>query len=485
MQRLHTCISTAVKLLIKRSSNDPVLFDVFKRCLTVSETATALRPFYLAVHPDFFGQFPRERKVNEESLKKLHEYITALHKTGRATPAEIDFYVKDKQQKDFSYVKVKLLSRDIRSTVSTVLKSVDLSLEYLDTIPNVDLASVPKIQWDPTYYHYTGKKNPNKDYYQTKPQHTLTSWLQKNGSKARKRVESCQNTQEEINRIIKELIDTYGLKDIQWASHWSISHYIGCLKSFSRLCSHHPDQIRKVLSGRSLLLSNKTGVSLHGEVVLSSEDVTTDWITLLSSVSAHDAVLERLPYMEKRLSELLGNIRIERMRRRDIIIMAQEYELILNKILNSLRRCQDDVDRYFHGEDLSHLTLTVEQDSAPLTLSPTGKFLVPSSMPGILLVKYISEHKEKAYMILQDMALQIQMEKMVVEQCKTQFQLLSLEKEDNVSPDKMTQSCERLLNDRIYLELGLYRCKLRIAHYYTVMYDGEMCIPWNWASAVS
>jgi len=37
--------------------------------------------------------------VNEESLKKLHEYITDLHKSGRAKPTEVNFYVKGKQQK--------------------------------------------------------------------------------------------------------------------------------------------------------------------------------------------------------------------------------------------------------------------------------------------------------------------------------------------------------------------------------------------------
>lgn len=42
-------------------------------------------------------------------------------------------------------------------------------------------------------------------------------------------------------------------------------------------------------------------------------------------------------------------------------MMAEEYELVLNKILNSLRRCQDDVDRYLTGEDLSHLELVVEE----------------------------------------------------------------------------------------------------------------------------
>ena len=74
---------------------------------------------------------------------------------------------------DFSYVKVKLLSGDIRSTVSTVLKSVALSLEYLDTIPKGQPFPRP-IKWDPTYYHFTGKQNPNDEFYQKTKQHTLT-----------------------------------------------------------------------------------------------------------------------------------------------------------------------------------------------------------------------------------------------------------------------------------------------------------------------
>jgi hypothetical protein len=33
------------------------------------------------------------------------------------------------------------------------------------------------------------------------------------------------------------------------------------------------------------------------------------------------------------------------------------------------------------------------------------EFSLANLMPGVLLVKYISEHKEKAYMVLQDMIL--------------------------------------------------------------------------------
>lgn len=34
---------------------------VHQRALSGADAVNALRPFYFAVHPDFFGQYPRER----------------------------------------------------------------------------------------------------------------------------------------------------------------------------------------------------------------------------------------------------------------------------------------------------------------------------------------------------------------------------------------------------------------------------------------
>jgi hypothetical protein len=34
---------------------------VLQRALSGADAINALRPFYFAVHPDFFGQYPRER----------------------------------------------------------------------------------------------------------------------------------------------------------------------------------------------------------------------------------------------------------------------------------------------------------------------------------------------------------------------------------------------------------------------------------------
>lgn len=41
-------------------------------------------------------------------------------------------------------------------------------------------------------------------------------------------------------------------------------------------------------------------------------------------------------------------------------VMAEDYELLLNKLLNSLRRCQDYVSSTFGDTDLSGLEIVVD-----------------------------------------------------------------------------------------------------------------------------
>jgi len=70
------------------------------RALSGAEAVNALRPFYFAVHPDFFGQHPREREVNENSLKRLSVYLENLQKPGFKSlkPTQLTFYVRETEQ---------------------------------------------------------------------------------------------------------------------------------------------------------------------------------------------------------------------------------------------------------------------------------------------------------------------------------------------------------------------------------------------------
>ena len=64
--------------------------------------------------------------------------------------------------------------------------------------------------------------------------------------------------------------------------------------------------------------------------------------------------------MEEELSLLLNGIQIIR-RQSQEVVMAQTYEVLLNRMLNSVRRSQDEVLRGFRMEDLSHLVMVVER----------------------------------------------------------------------------------------------------------------------------
>ena len=64
--------------------------------------------------------------------------------------------------------------------------------------------------------------------------------------------------------------------------------------------------------------------------------------------------------MEEELSHLLRNIQIVR-RQKQEFVMAQTYEVLLNKMLNYLRRSQDHVTQQLGDQDLSHLVMVVER----------------------------------------------------------------------------------------------------------------------------
>ena len=84
------------------------------------------------------------------------------------------------------------------------------------------------------------------------------------------------------------------------------------------------------------------------------------YLQLITTVKAYDPMIERLPRMEEELSLLLNGIQIIR-RQSQEVKLAQTYEVLLNRMLNSIRRSQDEVLRGFRMEDLSHLVMVVER----------------------------------------------------------------------------------------------------------------------------
>ena len=71
----------------------------------------------------------------------------------------------------------------------------------------------------------------------------------------------------------------------------------------------------------------------------------------------------------------------------------------------------------------------------------------------------------------------------LVETCCGELGLQSLLADENISADQFDSCCQRLLQAQTDIQEYLRHGQLRVTNFYTVMSDGEMCIPWNWKSA--
>ncbi|GLG96803.1 T-cell activation inhibitor, mitochondrial [Gryllus bimaculatus] len=491
-ESLQECVRLNYVTLIKScfSLGSANALNIY-RCLSSAEVSTALRPFYFSVHPDLFGQYPDERIINENSLKQLSSYIETLQQRRPARPTSVTFYLRSRsngtnvsKKGSFRSVKIDLKQRDLRKTVLSILKSCDLPTTYVDNIapapkqePSFGLEiRKPKFdENDPIF----GAAILRREVKQRKDGEKLSVWLEKNVEQARMKLAACQPVREEIIRLQITLQDALGVQRVLWDCGWNVTHFRGCLQSFQALARHHPD-VMHVLKGRTLMFGNDTGVSMDGHVMLNSGEVRHNWLDLIKNVHKHDIVLLRIPSFEKAVSRVLRDIRVVR-RKFQPKVMAKHYENHLRRLTTSL---SDHQGRFGYPrewpEKLDKFELVVETEAGPLMVSPTGQFIVPASCPGSLVVSFIDGNMEEATSLLLRYKSNKHVERDLVQQCVDEFQLAALHKDDNITPELMIACCKQMLQHQEQLRKNLLNTRIWVTNYYSVLSDGEMCIPWNW-----
>ncbi|XP_026277751.1 T-cell activation inhibitor, mitochondrial isoform X1 [Frankliniella occidentalis] len=467
------------------------------RLLSSVEVSTALRPFYFSVHPDLFGKHPNERSINENSLMQLSSYLETLQRSRSVRPVSLKFYLRPRETSfkgSFQLVTLNLNERDTRNAVLRVLKSCNLPTTYVD---NISPAPTSKTQdYYPTpdqkstaWQKYESMFKDNDDAYgahiirgmvkKAKEDESLLSWLKNNIDNAAEKQAACLPIQEEVKRLQVELAQNLGLQEIIWDCGWNVTHFRGCLQSFQALARDHSELLH-VLKGRTVVFGSDTGVSLNGNVLLSSGEVRHNWLDFLKHVWQQDAALLAIPAMQKAVSRVLRDIKVVH-RKFQPNIMAKSYTSQLRRLVTSLSDYQGR-QGYPKSwpQSLEKFELVVEPEAGPLMLSPTGQFIVPSSCPASLLVSFLSEHIPEAERLLSSYQMNKHVERDLHARCIAEFGLLSLRKEDNVTPDLMIACCSKLLERKAdLLEVLKGRC-LWITNYYSIMSDGHICIPWNW-----
>lgn len=469
------------------------------RALSTGEVSTALRPFYFTVHPDLFGQYPTQRTVNENSLKQLSSIIECLQQHRPIRPTTLPFYLRSKDEKEvkagkFTLVQIQLKERDLRQTILSILKTCDLPTTFVDKIEEEKATNVDA-KYKSRFWQRKGYAGENIDFSELEDDpiyasilmkrkiniepDTLKAYLDKHINEVHVKLEACRPMREEVQKLEKILCSELGLKNITWDCGWNIAHYRGCLLAFKALAEHHPLPM-EVLRNRTLVFANDTGISLEGSVMLNSGEVRHNWLDLIKNVQKHDVVLLRLPAFEKAVSQVLLDIKVGR-RKFMPKVMVSQYEQQLRQLTTTLsdyrgRRSYPKV----WPTTLSAYEIVIEAEAGPLMLSPTGQFIVPSSCPSFLLVNFITENLEEATKRLHHYNNIKYVERALHDTAVKELGLIDLNKDDSITPDLMIQCCERLLLHKGVLAPLLEGVMLWVTHYYSVMSDGVLCIPWDW-----
>ncbi|CAH0714469.1 unnamed protein product, partial [Brenthis ino] len=463
------------------------LGGILCRSLSSAEVSTALRPFYFSVHPDLFGKYPEQRKINEHSLQQLSALIEAQQSSRNMSIPALSFYLrqKDMPEGNFKLVKIYLNSKNVRETVVKILNACDISTNYVDKIPrSSSKIDNRNIDFTKAYEEYNSEFEKavkmKRKVEEKRSISNIIEWITENSKDGRNKYEMTSPTRQQVNSLIEQLCNTYGIKEVKYDSGWNISHIRGALQSLTSMASQHSKHIMDNLKGRTIALGQFTGVSLDGDIFLNIMDVRNEWLSLIKKVSFEDSALTQIPNYEKALSSILRDIHICR-RKFMPKVSAAQYCSHLRQLITSIG------DFYGRGkkipdcvpESLSKYEIVVEPEAGPLMVSPTGQFITPASCPADELVAFIAAHLDEATLLLTEYSINKHVEKAIWKEVKERYGLLDLRKDDSIIPALMIRCCERLLTRIDKLDTKLRGNILCVTHYYSVLSEGVLCIPWN------
>ncbi|XP_055490662.1 T-cell activation inhibitor, mitochondrial isoform X3 [Leucoraja erinacea] len=421
------------------------------RTFSVTDAINALRPFYLAVHPDFFGQHPREREMNENSLKKLNNHLQCLQHPGHRAPqpTKLTFYVRETagnagaaqgmNTPGFRAVSFTLQTQDLLGTVVNILKSCCLSIDHIqDSKAAVDsphqngsISFSRPIKWDKTYYTFTGYRDPEEEL--------------------------------DSSRQLEPILG--------WRKSWGIAHRCSQLHSLSRFAQQNSAILHNI-KGCTLIFAEHSGMNAAGQIMLGTVDVHQHWTKILERLPTYYDLHSQLCMLEERISFLLGDVELIYNEDLQPSMMLEDYYRMLKTFHQSLVVSRP----LFHPRSLKGLQMILEKGSSAPTLLKTGQLRVPITCDPSALQWFILSHTQTARTYLRkEEELKIQQEKLI-KVCIEQFFLKRLYKEQSVSSEQMVESCKRLLEEPTELP----RMHLCISHFYSVLQDGDLCIPWDW-----
>lgn len=225
--------------------------------------------------------------------------------------------------------------------------------------------------------------------------------------------------------------------------------------------------------GRVVIFTDRTGMSAAGHVMLGTTDVHHHWTRLFESIPSYYLLQRKVLQLQERVSHLLGGIEIVHIEEMQPLLSLEEYCSALDAFCNKLLKRRVPI----HPRSLRGLQMILENDRFVPRLHEMGHFSIPSVCDPASLQWFLVTHAQKARDNLKRKEELKFVEQELTKACTDRASLSRLYKEPSVSSKQMIDCCRRLIEEPLPSLDGMHLC---VSHYYSILQDGDLCIPWNW-----
>lgn len=392
-----------------------------KRTLTSVQAMTVLRPFYRAVHPDLFGQYPQQKVVNEESLKHLNSYIECSRGSvnlveggGADRNISLQFFLHPSVQSTANGVEpsestpkpvtIQLHRGDLRTSLQSILATFNMN--GIDSGQTEELLSTPlhgeagpgSVQdvsttlSDLSCYFDEDGEFFNKEHWtidQKRP--SLSTWLRNVAKEASVLRETTKPTRKAVEELTKRLCEEYRCSEVRISTQWSPAVSLGAVKRLDQFLRSLDKELLAVSLQESVVhLSDRNGVTVNGEVHFDCNSLIKDWAKVLPRISRAKQMVSKFESFEEFISSSLGNMRVER----HPLMSPSSYWIALKHLHSQF----NPKTSFRAGSMEDHVLMIIPPSMSP-SIKSNGVFLIPADMSQFEVARFVSSEERRAVKI--------------------------------------------------------------------------------------
>ncbi|CAB3399477.1 unnamed protein product [Caenorhabditis bovis] len=404
--------------------------------MSLQDVSTALRPFFFAVHPDRFAQYPSIRSKNEKALQIFNGYLNDLFPISPfLRPIKVQFSIADSNATNkFKEIQIQLSGTDPVKIVKAALESCQLSTKNLKPI------SEPVNEFT----------NNNDDPIATTNLRRRSNMPNLLESLLRQRDEAIRKSKEatfrhsSISDEIDELKKIAGLKDIVFEMSLNDVYIQKCLNDLQLFIDSSKGSRKKAISHaftRNILrFGQESFTCSDGSIQLGMAETPEMWEQACIEHQVRRRQVDQLNITSEHLAAALGGAQILLPTNKDISEVLNQINSLMTRIWK-----RDDLTKQLC---LAGKQTMIEVTSANgiLSIGVDGRIFVPCAIDIQSLTNFLKENREKSVEINHKMQALMNELNESREECIHELKLRSLNWEANLGqrPEKLLDCIYRL-----------------------------------------